>query len=182
MHAAKLFITISLILIINGCSLLYYNYDSEAIVAYHIDVSKWEIGHQKDFGEGNGYIREWVPKGESIHSWSELLSIEFLEGNKKLPFDQAAEFAVLRKNQCPGTEWSEIKRDQNTIYYKFTFPDCAGHKAQVEITRLFRGNDGLHRLSFAQKGTKMESAKENYYLTLFDDAYVCKGSSENRLY
>jgi hypothetical protein len=180
MNASKLIITISLILFISSCAL--FQVKSEAIVVPNADASMWDIGFQKDYGIGNGYIREWVPKGENINSWSQLLSVEFIEGVKKSPFDFAAELAAQKTVQCPGTEWSEIKRDQNTIYYKFTFPDCAGHKAQVEITRLFRGNDGLHRLSYAQKGAKMDTAREQYFLYQFDNSFVVKGSPENRLY
>ena len=180
MKFQSLLIYVTLTMAISGCALLQY--DSEVIHVPDLDLSNWDIGYQKDFGRGNGYIREWVPKGESINSWSQLLSIQFVEGIRKSPFDYAAELSAKRKEQCPGTNWSELKRDENTIYYKFSFPDCAGQKAQLEVTRLFRGNDGLHRLSYTQKGTKMDEDKEKYYLHQFGDAFVAKGSPKNRLY
>lgn len=143
-----------------------------------ISLSHWKVGYQQDFGSGNGYIREFVPENESINDWSKLISIEFLEGEQRGLIEYVEYFSDKRKKQCPGTEFKILGKDEFTITYKFSFPSCLGHDEQSEVTRMFLGNDGLHRLSYAEKTSKLSDKVINYWLLKFKESYIVKGSNK----
>ena len=143
-------------------------------------TDQWQVGFQRDFGPGDGYIREFVPKGESINSWSKLLSIEFMEGVSSTPTQWTKNFAEKRITQCPNTDYSVIESDSHNIYYSFSFPACMGHEKQSEISRVIAGNDGLHRLSFSVKGRELTPEEKNVWLNFLRDAYVAKGNAKVR--
>ena len=143
-----------------------------------IDTAGWKVGYQRDFGVGNGYIREFVPVGEDIDHWSRLLSVQFYEGNKTPVALYAKYFGETRQRQCPGTKFQILRTEEYSVSYYFEFPDCMGQKAQAEVTRLIQGNDGFHRISYAEKGTGLSSATRDKWLQKFERAYVTKGKDK----
>lgn len=159
---------------LSGCATLYHQEPLEAIVASHIDVADWKVGYQKQFGVGKGYIREFIPLNDSIGQWSKMLTIEFLERNKSTPQEFTEQFMAQRKSQCPSTEFKILESDIDNIYYKVDFPECMGHLKQSELTRVIRGNDGLHRISYSTKGdlTDVDATK---WFNEFKQAKLVKG-------
>ena len=145
------------------------------------DPKQWQVGFQKDFGAGKGYIREFVPKGENIKSWSKLLSIEFIEDEKGSATNFANTLATKRQNQCPGTKYELMESDTYNAYYTFSFPGCMGHQSQSEISRVVQGNDGVHRLSYAVKGRELSANEKAEWLTFLRDAYLAKGDRNNKV-
>ena len=145
------------------------------------DPKQWQVGFQRDFGSGKGYIREFVPRGENIKAWSKLLSIEFMEGEKTSATNFINTFATMRQSQCPGTKYELIGSDTYNAYYTFSFPACMGHQAQSEIGRIVQGNDGVHRLSYAVKGRELLADEKAEWLAFLRDAYVAKGDRNNRV-
>ena len=143
-----------------------------------IDAASWEVGFQRDFGPGIGYIREFVPTGESINHWSKLLSIEFIEGETRSVTAYLDDFQQKRKQQCPGTLFTLLKEDEYATTYHFSFPDCGDHQQQTEISRMYLGNDGLHRLSYAEKGNHLSESTIQHWIKAFDQSYIVKGSAK----
>jgi hypothetical protein len=140
-----------------------------------INTGGWDIGYQKDFGAGNGYIREFVPKGESINNWSKLITIEFIEGEKSSLKTYIDSFQKLRTKQCPGTKFTLLDENEFDITYQFNFPTCGEHQQQSEISRLYAGNDGIHRLSYAEKTEEIPEPTVNKWLSEFDKSFIVKG-------
>lgn len=169
-------LTLSIGMILASCS----STPLEAVVS-DVELPGWKLGFQKDRGEGKGTISEWVPAGESIKHWTKLVSIEFLEGEMTQATQYAQQFRDLRSGQCPGTQWEQLKDDKYSVIYKFSFPGCAGQDAQVELTRLINGNEGLHRFSYAKKGTIFNVDEQERWIKVLEQAYVAKGSPENRI-
>ncbi|RUO20475.1 hypothetical protein CWE08_08410 [Aliidiomarina iranensis] len=146
-----------------------------------IDSSDWKVGFQKDFGEDEGYIREFVPQDETIDSWTKLVSVEFLEGELRPLRDFVSDFSAQRSEQCPDTQMEILSESEYTITYQFSFPECMGHQAQSEVTRIYTGNDGLHRLSYAEKTSKLSEETIKQWLAEFDKAYIVKGPNKARI-
>jgi hypothetical protein len=140
-----------------------------------IKTDNWVVGFEKDFGPGKGYIREFVPKGESIFEWSRLISVEFIEGESKSPTAYITAFQLKRKEQCPGTIFEVISQNQYFVTYLFNFPACMKHDAQSEISRLYKGNDGLHRLSYTEKSLFLSESEKKRWLSEFEKSYIVKG-------
>lgn len=146
-----------------------------------IDPDSWEVGFQKDFGAGKGYIREFVPKGESINNWSRLVSIEFLEDETRTLDEYVVAFQQMRQAQCPGTEFEILGQEEYSITYQVSFPACMGHEMQSEITRIYAGLDGLHRLSYAEKTAELTETTVNKWLFEFSQSYIVKGPNKERV-
>jgi len=140
-----------------------------------IKTDEWVVAFEKDFGMGNGYIREFVRKGESAFEWSELISIEFIEGEKGSPLSYINTFKTERKKLCPGTNFEVIEQNQYSVVYLFNFPACQGQNVQSEISKLYKGNDGLHRLSYATKSAVLTDSIKERWLSEFGKAYIVKG-------
>jgi hypothetical protein len=172
---SKIYI-LSFALILLGCK-------STPIEAIHteLDPTPWTIGYQKDFGAGKGYIREWVPKDENIKSWTKLFSIEFLE-NEKTPIHKYSDnFLKQRQEQCPGTKFKILEETNFSRTYLINFPSCAGHDAQSEITRMFQGNDGLHRLSYAEKSANLSKQVIDKWNQELQNSYIVKDPNKTRI-
>ena len=143
-----------------------------------IKTDNWVVGFEKDFGPGKGYIREFVPKGESIFEWSRLISVEFIEGEVKSPMAYITAFELMRQAQCPGTSFEVINQSQYFVTYLFNFPECMKHDAQSEISRLYKGNDGLHRLSYTEKSLSLSESVKAHWLSEFENSYIVKGPNQ----
>jgi hypothetical protein len=172
---SKIYI-LSFVLLLSGCK-------STPIEAIHteLDPTPWTIGYQKDFGVGNGYIREWVPKGENIKSWTKLFSIEFLENEKTPIHEYSDNFLKKRQEQCAGTKYKILKETDFSRTYIINFPSCSGYEAQSEITRMFQGNDGLHRLSYAEKSVSLSQEVIDKWNQELQNSYIVKGPNKTRI-
>jgi hypothetical protein len=162
------------IFLITGCASV------EGLVT-DADPGVWHIGYQKDFGMERGYIREFVPRGEKIDSWSRLITIQFLEKEKRSATNMANEHATEAQKQCPGTKYEMIDSDTYNAYYSLSFPSCKGQPAQSEISRFVQGNDGLHRLSYAVKNRQLTVSEKTEWMAYLRRAYVAKGDRNNKV-
>lgn len=137
-------------------------------------MSDWQLGFQRDRGPRQGTITEFVPRGEHIDHWSKLLSIEFVE-TVKIPFDKYVQlFSTQRTLQCPGTTFKILNQTSTSSIYMVEFPTCMGHEQQAELTKVFQGNDGIHRISYAEKAKSLSPETVSHWLSLFETAYVEK--------
>jgi len=143
-----------------------------------LNLPGWKVGYQRDFGAGLGYIREFVPAGETIDDWSKLVSIEFVEGERRTPLEFIHAFHEERKKLCPATKFQVLETDRYSVTYLFNFPDCEEHEMQSELSRIYAGNDGLHRLSYAEKSEELPESTIKQWLSEFDSSYIAKGSEK----
>jgi hypothetical protein len=146
-----------------------------------LDPGPWQIGFEQDHGPGKGYIREWVPKGESIEDWSRLFTIQFLEGETSAVSAFAEASAKARASRCPGTESEVLASTAHSVTQLYTSPDCGQFAAHSEIERLIQGNDGIHRISFSQKGGRLSVELIEEWLPVLQESYIAKGEAGERI-
>ena len=149
----------------------------EAIVAKK--APSWNIAYQKDFGVGRGTIREFLPKGEKIRKWKHLATIQFIEGESLSPKEFMETLKVKMTKRCKETKWNIINETKYTITYEWSIQSCKKNKDQHEIARILQGNDGLHRIAYTEKKNEMDINNKKFWLSVFHDAYVAKGSPDN---
>ena len=128
---------------------------------------------------GVGTITEYVPANEELANWRHLLTIQFLEGDRRTP---EVLVAALEKQagQHGGTlEWAILDRDAHSVLYEWSLSDCpkqgAAYQDQCELARVLRGNDGLHRIAYTERARSMDAASRAHYLEAFRAATVIKG-------
>ncbi len=142
------------------------------------------VGYAAD-QPGYGTIVEYVPAGETVEAWEHLLTIQFLEDERSdLGTWLASREAFLRK-QGGTLEWRVLEQDALSMLYEWSMRDNpkegAIYRDQVEIARLLRGNDGLHRIAYAERGRTMDPERREHYLAAFRAAYVVKGEDRQRV-
>jgi hypothetical protein len=147
----------------------------EAIVTEQTLVG-WKVGSQHDNGRGRGTIVELIPTSESIGNWQHLGTIQFMEGEHRAPraFMDALETSM--RARCPtSTDWRVIGEEPHSILYEWRIHSCAGQDDQTEISRILRGNDGLHRIAYTEKGDTMKPENREFWMGALKKAYVAKG-------
>ena len=147
----------------------------EAIVTEQKLVG-WKVATHHDQGRGKGTIVELIPASESIDKWQHLATIQFLEGEHRTPraFMDALEASM--KTRCPAnTDWRVIGEEPHSVAYEWRIHSCSGQDDQTEIARILQGNDGLHRIAYAEKGETMKPENREFWMAALRKAYVAKG-------
>jgi hypothetical protein len=143
--------------------------------------SPLKVGHELDV-PGRGAIVEYVPLDEEIGSWKHLVTIQFLEGQRRTPEVVASGLAQQMRGHGGTLHWNVLERDANPVLYEWSLLDCPkkgeAYRDQCELARFLRGNDGLHRVAYTERARSMDPARRAHYLGAFQKAYVVKG--ENR--
>jgi len=140
------------------------------------DPSGWKFGAGSD--RLNQTIAEFVPSNESIDNWTRLLTIQFLEGEKRSPVTLMEDLKSRMQARCPGSYWGVISQDSLSTLYEWKITGCSDNPDQNEIARLLKGNDGLHRIAYTEKTRAMDAASRDKWITIFKDAYVEKGGKK----
>lgn len=140
------------------------------------DSSGWKLGYGSD--RRGQTIAEYVPSNESINNWTKLLTIQFLEGESRSPSAVMDSLKSKMQSRCPGAQWSVVSQDSVSILYEWSIKGCSPNPDQHEIARLLKGNDGVHRIAYAEKTSAMTQATREKWIAWFKDAYVEKGGKK----
>jgi hypothetical protein len=133
---------------------------------------KWQAAGGSD--RRGQTIAEFVPPGESIGNWSRLLTIQFIEQKGVSPLVVMDQLRAAMQNRCPGSPWQIIQQDPTSVLYEWSIARCGSNPDQHEIARLLKGNDGIQRIAFAQKGADLPPSEREQWLKILSEAYVVK--------
>jgi len=140
------------------------------------DSSGWKMGFGSD--RRGQTIAEYVPANESINNWSKLLTIQFLEGERRSPPIVMEDLKRSMQTRCPGSFWNIIQQDSASVLYEWKIADCANNADQHELARLLKGNDGVHRIAYTEKTKAISSVVRDKWINALTGAYVVKGSKK----
>lgn len=173
---------IGAVLLSFGCAHTSTPMAEHLIVAKASGLHTWQLLSYENFKNDGGFARYYVPPGkENLKSWSELITVGFLNGNQ-ISIQQYVEAEKNRFNvQCPGTRHRVIESDAYSVYHTYTMPSCGGRDSQSEIGRLIQGNEGLHRLSYTVKGRELTSGEMEKWLTILRNSIIAKGDQHEKV-
>jgi len=134
--------------------------------------SGWKVGSGNN--RPGSTLVEFIPAGESISSWSRMFTIQFLEGTRESPRAVMSSLQAQAQSHCSGVHWAIVSEDTASITYQWSIFNCPGQPDQIEIARLLKGNDGVHRIAYVRKGTQFEQGESESWLSAFSKAYVEK--------
>jgi len=132
----------------------------------------WKVGSGTN--KPGTTLVEFIPTEESISNWTRLFTIQFLEGTRDSPEKVMETLQARMRARCPDVQWMTISENASSILYQWSISNCAGQMDQIEIARLLSGNEGVHRISFARKGSNFASGEKEKWLDAFSKAYVVK--------
>ena len=139
-----------------------------------IDATGWKVAYAKDV-PGRGNIVERIPSGESLNNWSKMVTIQFMEGDQRTPsvFMDALKGQMIQR--CPKVEWAVVESNNSSILYEWNIKNCSGQQDQHEVSRLLRGNDGLHRIAYVEKVPQLSKETRERWIANLKSAYLVKG-------
>ncbi len=142
---------------------------------------KWKVGHARDHGFGKGNIKEYVRLNESIKNWSELITVQFIEGSQATPSQTMQQLKEIMIKRCPNTTWVVISEEKKSITYEWKISSCSNADTQHEIAKLIQGNDGIHRISYVAKTSEINTKMREEILKVFAEAQLMKGGKKVEL-
>jgi hypothetical protein len=120
----------------------------------------YKIGFQN---KANGILMtEAVPTGETVESWTEMVTVQIFYGRKSPPAQAKASMETVWARECPGSSSNPIfSGDENGYPVVLWLMSCPLNKqsGKSEITwmKAIGGNDSLY---VVQKAFKFEPSKE----------------------
>lgn len=139
---------------------------AEETVKAVFDEKQWKLGFENYNPEKKAMIKEFVPEGESVEAWSELITLQFFEGlQNKITVAQ-----FLQKVQgglqkaCPDVKWSTVSEEEKEAVYRWSIQGCSGQPDQTEITKVVAGQEGMHIWHYAAKDSKLDLKKQKEWI------------------
>ena len=120
-------------------------------------------------------IIEFFPVGETINTWTELITLQSL-GKKYHPAPRAAVDATRQKllERCPNLIWNEIEAKGEDITYEWRIEGCASDPDQHEISRYVGTRASVFRLAYTVKGKQMSPEVRAQWLDRLRAAHLAK--------
>ena len=126
---------------------------AETKVNFDLDESQWELAYEG--GVDNFTIVEYVPKGESLESWTELISVVSYDGISESPDKVYHSMIEELKSRCPNStvESNIIESQDDSLVAVWTQKEdrMADENNWVKI---IAQNNELHTLLVTSKQRK----------------------------
>jgi len=134
------------------------------------DERDWRVGHAVLDGKS---LVEYVLHDESVHTWTELITVQSWPKRKfasGMTSKEAAQlFRVLYdKSKCPNSIRRDIPSNNGEIMYEQTF-DCPRSKKEFGIFKMMYGQNGVHSVSYS-KMSPLSVEERNKWIDLIGKA------------
>ena len=113
------------------------------------------IGNQGQ--KGSMLIAEYVPQGETVSDWSQMITVQVFRNLGKFDPDKFVEGIKAQwQSACPGSEVEKIKDGLENGYpvslWLFTCPlNTRTGKPENMFTKIISGNDSLYSIQYAYR-------------------------------
>jgi len=116
---------------------------------FYFDDRNWKIGYK---AAQNGIsIREYVLDGESVETWTELVTQQFFLGlQRKFTLEDFMEGMKSNLGQkAEGLKWSVVNKSDRTITYEWQIEDDRRNHHEYEAGHLILGDRGIHLIRYS---------------------------------
>lgn len=163
---------------------------TEAIVLTLSDdtnMEKWTFAFKSITTEGS--VFEWVPEGEKIENWSELLQIQYLPfsfARRSCTADTLASLIIDdMKSHYPGVVTEVLQASPESALYEWKVLQKTNAvrrwelplmlhilDAQVEIARLITTKKGIHRIAYTKKASELDPHLREEWIKALKTAHI----------
>jgi hypothetical protein len=118
-------------------------------------------------------VLEFVPPGQKVESWTELLTVQTLKKPRKPPaIDGLAASSYENLGQrCPGSVTSNViaresgsERGGESILFEWSVKNCPPDADQHEVARLLYGKFSIFRVAYVAKTGALEPEKRDKWI------------------
>lgn len=132
------------------------------------DQKPWELGFS-NANQGH-IISEFVRPGETVHTWTELLTFQVLPGKQTNPRELMLDKKAAIVMQCPDVRWSVLRKGKEEILYEWQVTNCPGVGSEQEISKIIQGKMATHRVAYTTKRVPMSEENRETWTTLIAKA------------
>ena len=139
---------------------------AQETVQASFDDRQWKLGYENYNPDKKAVIKEFVPEGETIEAWNELITLQFFEDLQNkitvAQFLQKVQDGIQKA--CPEVKWSTVSEQEKEAVYRWSIQGCPGQPDQTEITRVFAGQEGMHIWHYSAKDSKLDLKKQKEWI------------------
>lgn len=144
-------------------------------VNFALDDKQWDLGWSNK--SEDVYILEFVPKGQTVENWKELITFEFYPGlQKKINCSQFANGFLQRltTDEPKVRVMSYLDKPDNAIF-EWVLNGSAKNADQDELDRCIFGKQGLHMVHYVKKTKSLSLAERTKWRKFLDSATLTDG-------
>ena len=137
----------------------------------------WSIGYAAS-NETQGAATEYVLPGETVHAWTELVTIERLPpAQRHVDVNELIE--TLRGQLALGSagfSFHVLERHGQDVLYEWRHDGCPrqGQGAQHEISRFVKGKSGIHRVAYVTRVNPLPPQTREQWVKLIGQANLSR--------
>jgi hypothetical protein len=134
----------------------------------------WENWVIANSAKEKGYaITEFVPEGQDITRWTQLLTIQNFS-KKGFPGPEQAMAALKEKmaERCPSLVWNVIERIHEDVIYEWRVENCSSNPDQHEIARFLVGKQNVFRIAYTAKMKEISEERKKELLERLRQASI----------
>ncbi|MBX9880272.1 MAG: hypothetical protein K2Y22_17570 [Candidatus Obscuribacterales bacterium] len=141
---------------------------------FAIDEKDWELGWSNKSSEV--YILEFVPKGQNVENWKELITFEFYPGlQEKINCEEfAAGFIKQIRKKEPNVKVMYYLNKPNDVIVEWVLNGSKEDPDQDEMDRIILGEQGIHMVHYVKKTQFLSEAERTKWLDFLKSATLVK--------
>lgn len=150
--------------------------DLETVYPPNPERRTFASGHD----DGHRSIAEYVPEGQEIESWRELIAIEALDDRmpQEAPKATMTKLKAAMEKRGGKLEWNGIEEDASSALYEWAIRGASGVEDQGEIARLVQGIDAMHRAAYAYESVPLAAERRLKFTGTVRNARVVNGEKD----
>lgn len=128
------------------------------------DSREWVVGYQDP--DSPGAIVQYVPAGQTIDAWQEMVTKRTYKGLQETTTVQQALEADRQRidEECKDTTWRLIETSAVDVVYEVTRRSCAEKEPAYEMGRLLVGDQALYQITYTADVDSISESKRDEWI------------------
>ena len=167
------YLTFAIMLLLSS-KVIVYAQDPEVVsLPFGLDNKEWEIGWQNHTDAC--YICEFVPKGQTVENWKELVTLQFYPNLQKCSAQDFMKAFLSRLNKDePKVRIRPISSSSDNAVVEWDVLNSKNNPDQYEVDRVIKGEQGLHMIHYAVKTNDWPESDRTKWLNFLTSAKTKK--------
>lgn len=128
-------------------------------------------------------VLEFVPPGQKVESWTELLTLQTIKKPRKPPAIDALAASAYEGlvKRCPGkVTWNVIARETasergaESLLFEWSVKDCPPDADQHEVARALYGKFNIFRIAYVAKTQSLAPEKREKWIAELSAAKILR--------